>query len=98
AGGTDFDLIESPLEGGPVRTLLATSRKEQMPAWSPSGGQYVYVTNANGTNEIWLRALQDGWAKPVVGAGAEGIPPWLNLWAPRFSPDSAKVVYLALAT
>ncbi len=93
SGGTDFDLIETSLEGQPIRTLLATSRDEQMPAWSPSGGQYVYVTSANGADEIWLRALEDGWARPVVAAGAEGLPPWHQLSDPHLSPDGARIVY-----
>jgi Tol biopolymer transport system component len=96
SGGTDFDLIESPLDGGPLRTLLATSRDERTPSWSPSGSQYAYTTNANGTIEIWLRSLAEGWARPVVVAGAEGLPEWHHLWRPHFSPDGTKIVYLVL--
>lgn len=96
SGGTDFDLIEFPLDGGPLRTLLATSRNEQMPSWSPLGSQYVYTTNANGTEEIWLRSLMEGWVRPVVANGSEGLPDWHHLWRPHFSPDGTKIVYLVL--
>lgn len=96
SGGTDFDLIDSPLEGGQLRTLLATSRIEFMPDWSSTGSQYVYITNANGTDEIWLRSREDGWARPVVAMGATGIPPWHQLSDPQFSRDGTRVLYLVL--
>ena len=66
SGGLEFDLVEAPLNGDPVRPLLATARNEEFPAWAPSGGQYVYSTNAGGTVELWLRSVQEGWA-PAVG-------------------------------
>ncbi len=96
SGGVDFNLVDSSLEGGPLRTLLATSRIESMPDWSPTGSEYTYVTNANGTDEIWLRALKDGWVKPVVAVGAGGIPPWHELGDPHFSPDGTRILYLVL--
>ena len=82
SGGTDFDLIESPLEGGAIRTLLTTSRNERTPGWSPSGGQYAYSTNANGVLEIWLRSLAEGWARPVVMRSSDGLPLWHELRRP----------------
>jgi len=98
SGGTDYDLVESSLEGGAVQTLLATSRIEFTPEWSPSGSQYVYITDANGTPEIWLRSLEDGWARPVVAVGAEAIPPWHGLQDPHFSRDGTRIVYTVEST
>src|SRR5262249_20806981 len=39
SGTDDFDLVEIPVDGSRVRTLLATSRSEQTPVWSPSVSQ-----------------------------------------------------------
>jgi Tol biopolymer transport system component len=94
SGGKDYDLVEFPLEGGAARTLLATSRTEYRADWSPTGRQYVYVTNANGNHEIWLRSLEDGWARPVVAVGAEGIPPWRGFRDVSFSPDGTRITYV----
>jgi serine/threonine protein kinase len=93
SGGTDFDLIEVSLESGTTRTLLATARTEQTPAWSPSGNQYAYATNANGYFELWLRNSQEGWSRPVVANASEGVPEFRNLVNPRFSSDGQSIVY-----
>jgi Tol biopolymer transport system component len=90
---TDFDLVEVPLQGGPVRPLLSTARSEQFPAWAPSGTQYVYATDAGGTAELWLRSTQEGWARPLLARGAEGAADWSRLQFPVFSPDGQKIAY-----
>ena len=74
------------------RTLLATSRSEYSPAWSPSGGQYAYVTNANLASEIWLRSSQEGSARPLVRLDS-GFPPWTELRRLQFSPDGRRIAY-----
>ena len=93
SGGTDFDLFEVPLNGAPLRTLLATSRTEEYPAWSPSGTQYAYTTDASGAPELWLRSVQEGWARPLVTVGAQGTADWIRLERPVFSPDGQRVAY-----
>jgi Tol biopolymer transport system component len=93
SGGTDFDLFEVPLNGDPVRPLLATSRSEQYPNWAPSGTQYAYTTDASGTPELWLRSVQEGWARPLVTVGLQGTADWVRLERPVFSPDGQRVAY-----
>jgi serine/threonine protein kinase len=94
SGGTDFDLIETSFEGGPVRSLLATSRMEQTPGWAPSGTQYAYFTDATGFPEIWLRSSVERWSQPIVGRTGV-IPDFALLQKPRFSPDAQSVAYEA---
>jgi serine/threonine protein kinase len=93
AGGTDVDLIESPLEGGVTRRLLATTRAEQFPSWSPSGNQYVYASDASGAFEIWLRSPADAWARRVVTRTQDGLPVWVTVRHVRFSPDGSRIMY-----
>ena len=93
AGGRNVDLIEGALDGGPTHALLATSRDEQLPSWSSNGRQYAYAGNANGAFELWVRTPAEGWARPIVTAGQDGLPPWFQLRNPRFSPDNSRVLY-----
>jgi Tol biopolymer transport system component len=92
SGADDYDVVEIGLDGSGPRTLLATSRSEHSPAWSPSGGQYAYVTNANLASEIWLRSGQEGSARPLVRLGS-GFPPWTALRRVQFSPDGRRIAY-----
>jgi Tol biopolymer transport system component len=92
AGGVDFDLVQISLDGGDIRPLLASARSESAPAWSRSGGQIAYVTNAAGASEIWLRNMQEGFARPIVSA-ASARSPWRALERPSFSPDGQRIVY-----
>ncbi|HEY1494627.1 MAG TPA: protein kinase, partial [Candidatus Solibacter sp.] len=91
SGVEDTDLIEIALDGTKTNTLLATSRPEYNGAWSPSGLQYVYVTNAPDGPAIWMRSLAEGWARPFVEGSAEG---YLDLGQPRYSPDGQRIAYV----
>ena len=67
---TNFDLLEVPLDGTPIRRLLATSRNEMDPAWSPTRPEYAFVTDRNGPTEIWLRSRDGVWERPLVTAAS----------------------------
>ena len=56
SGGVDHDLVEVPLDGSPMRDLLATSRNEHSAAWVPGATRFVYMTDRSGREEIRLRS------------------------------------------
>ncbi|SPE38334.1 Serine/threonine protein kinase [Candidatus Sulfopaludibacter sp. SbA6] len=89
-GSTDLDLMEGSLDRPQISVLLATSRKESAPSWTPSGHQYSYISDAGGMPEVWLRSVVEGWARPVVTANKEGF---LAPNAPRTSPDGQRIAY-----
>jgi Tol biopolymer transport system component len=91
SGIDDIDLIEISLDGTKAKPLLATARPEQSGAWSPSGLQYAYVTNASGSPAIWMRSLAEGWARPLAEGTADT---YLEQGQPRFSPDGQRIAYV----
>jgi serine/threonine protein kinase len=93
AGRHDFDVIQVLIEGLEIRTLLGTSSREESPAWSPSGRQFAYITDAGGGPEVWVRSVLDGWATPVLRQGLEGLPVWYTLDKPTFSPGGERIAY-----
>lgn len=88
----NLDIVEIPVAGGPVQPLIATSRDEMFPAWSPVAPLLAYVTNRSGPQEIWLRNTQDGSDRPLV-TQRDFADDTLALWTLAVSPDGSRVAY-----
>ena len=88
-----YDVIEVPLGGGPVRTLVGTSRNETDPAWSPGADAYVYVTDRGGQDEIWLRTGAGPLDERPLITQANFKDRNIMLAAPSVSPDGRHVAY-----
>ncbi|MCP5117113.1 MAG: hypothetical protein GY953_40325, partial [bacterium] len=88
----DYNIVELPLDGSPMRDLLATSRQEYFAAWSPVRDQIAYVTNREGATGVWIRNLAEGTDRPVVGQSdfSEDAKQFIT---PDFSPDGSRLVY-----
>jgi Tol biopolymer transport system component len=91
AGGNDVDIVRVPLDGSRVEPLLASARTETWPAWSPTGSQLAYVTNARGPSEIWLRSVDEGWARPVIAHDPDAAS--TSFGRPVFSPDGQRLAH-----
>ena len=90
----DRDIVELPLDGSPPRTILSTSLPEFGPSWSPKGDQFAFVSQRNGTDELWIRSPEGNWDRPVVTA--KEFPTLQSLISPAFSPDGSRIAYTAL--
>jgi Tol biopolymer transport system component len=91
------DVIAAPLGDGPVRTLLGSSRTEQMADASQAGPQLVYVTDRRGRQEIWLTSTAEGWDRPLITAESlqvDGKPAGIFM-DPALSPDGRRVAFAA---
>jgi Tol biopolymer transport system component len=95
---TNFDLIEVPLDGSPARDLLATSRNELEPGWSPTGEEFAFVTNRTGRDEIWLRSRDGSWERPLVTSDSFSDHSTLSFRLPVFSPDGQKIAFERVST
>jgi serine/threonine protein kinase len=93
----DFDLIDVPLDGAPVRTVLSTGRNEFDPGWSWSGNQLAYSTDRTGTSQIWVRQ-RDGFERPLV-TEKDFDQTWIASFdEPNFSPDDQRIAYTVAAS
>jgi Tol biopolymer transport system component len=89
----DQDIIQAPLDGRPVSDVLATSSYEHCAAWSPKGDQFIYSKEHNGTDEIWIHSVQEGWERPLVTAASFREGHTDRVTEPRFSPDGQRIAF-----
>jgi tricorn protease len=83
------DLFSLPAKDGPTRNLTNTQGvRERGPEWSPDGKRVVYLSDATGEYEVYVRnADGSGEPKRLTTDGA----PWK--FDPKWSPDGRKLVY-----
>jgi eukaryotic-like serine/threonine-protein kinase len=79
------------LEGSADRTIQLTSGIGRYDgadglAWTP-GGEIVFWTRANGTNDLWIGGLSGAEPRPLIERGA-GVG-----WGVAVSPDGSHVVF-----
>jgi Tol biopolymer transport system component len=91
----EFDLVEIPLDGSATRALLATSRTEREPVWSPTSSEYAFVSNRNGFEEIWLRSADGTWERPLVRPIDFTTDSVAALSSISFSPDGRRIAFQA---
>ena len=75
---TKGEKIPKPLTNGPAMDVE--------PAWSPDGTKLAYVSDRNGTMDVWIRDLKTGQDKMLAD-----MPEGLNF--PTWSPDGSKVAF-----
>lgn len=92
ANETDFDLAEIPLDGSPVRSLLASRLVEHSPHYSPRTNEFAYVASAE-AQEIRVRQASTLAERVLVTAAEFGAPSAQSFAAPAFSPDGTKIAY-----
>ena len=89
----DYDLVEIPLDGSALRSVLATSRTEADPVWSPLGNQFAYITDRSGSQEIWLRSRDGAIERPLVTRASFPDTETFLLSGLAFAPDGKRVAY-----
>ena len=83
--------------GAPAITRLSSDRErfqnvsERDPMWSPDGTGYWFVSDPDGTAEVFWRALSGGAAKQVTHLGADGNDD--GVLFPSVSRDGRRMVF-----
>jgi Tol biopolymer transport system component/DNA-binding winged helix-turn-helix (wHTH) protein len=77
---------------GKSEKLIASDVFERMPAWSTKTEKLAYVTNRNGTMEIWMRSA-DGSDQPLITQKDFPGNPTRVLMNPSLSPDGKRVIF-----
>ena len=91
----DYNMVEIPVDGGPLRSLLTTSRSELFPAWPPAGEEYAYVTDHSGESEIWVRSRRNNWERPLITRKDFSMNPLTQFFTLEYSPDGSTLAFAA---
>jgi Tol biopolymer transport system component len=86
------DVVAVPLDDGPVRTVLGSSRNESMAHASSVAPQLVYVTDRRGLPEVWITSMLENWDRPLLSPGTVGNEQLRGFMSPEFSPDGRRIV------
>jgi len=91
------DLFAIPVDGGEARLLLGGSAMHRMPVWSRSGDRILYLSDADGYDNLWTCAA-DGSGPTQLTFQRSGIvtdPIWgpddRSVIAPRIFPEHRKL-------
>jgi Tol biopolymer transport system component len=90
----DTSIVEIPLDGSPMRNLVATGRLEHSAVWSPRGKEFAYVTDRSGVDEIWIRNVETGREQPVVTPRSFPRDDNEFLTTPAYSPDGERIAFV----
>lgn len=72
------DVYGLPVEGGRARPLLTGRAFQSQPRFSPDGSRLVYVSDATGSDNVWVAAADGSGARAVTDRRRSGMlsPAW----------------------
>jgi serine/threonine protein kinase len=89
----NFDLFEIPIDGSPPKPLLATTRSEMEPSWSPVSDEFAFVSDSRGYSEIRRRSHDGSFDLPIVTVADFPNLRTTALRLPALSPDGRRVAF-----
>ena len=76
-------------DGSDHRPLTTGKFTESQPRWSPDGKRIAYLSNKDGTPQVYVRWMDGGLTQPVTNSMS---PPTTPTW----SPDGTRIAFLSL--
>ncbi len=80
--------LASTDQGGPVKQLTSSTKRDGHPRWSPDGKSILFESNRSGTSQLWIIELAGGEARQLtsLSTGASG-----GIW----SRDGKQIAFMS---
>jgi Tol biopolymer transport system component/DNA-binding winged helix-turn-helix (wHTH) protein len=85
-----IDLRSPGQNPGPPVRLIASTRKESAPVYSPDGKRIAFTSDRSGTLEVWVCASDGSNPAQLTTLGESDV------WAPNWSPDGQNIAFTAV--
>ena len=89
AGRRNADIWSVETDGGSPRALIEGDKSEHTARWSPDGRQIAFISNRDGSNQVYLADADGGNVRKVTDL-AMGVQPPLV-----FSPDGQRLAFVS---
>ena len=93
-GEAGFDIVAIPLDGSAPRDVISTARDQLAASWGPDGHGFVYSSDRNNSEELWLRDMDDGTERLIAGPKDFAASTDLPMLDCAVSPDGRRVAYV----
>ena len=88
---TNYDIVELPFDGSPLKPLIATSANEKSATVSNDGKSMAYVTDRAGKSQIWMKKA-DGTEYPII-TKSDFPSEAGEIYTAEISPDGKRVAF-----
>ncbi len=81
------DLYRLPIAGGVAEPLSTGMRFDTQPRYSPDGKQIVFLSDRDGSEDVWVMTVESGETKKLTAASDR-----TEFMSPTWSPDGGHIV------